>query len=41
MDYSQIIKGTVTYMIDQYRREAEGLKIMQQEDEAVYGEDGE
>ena len=28
-------------MIDQYRREAEGLKIMQQEDEAVYGEDGE
>ena len=28
-------------MIDQYTREAEGLKIMQQEDEAVYGEYGE
>ena len=41
MDYARIMKGTETYMIDQYTREVEDLKIMQQEDEAMFGEDGE
>jgi len=41
MDYARIMKGTVTYMIDQCMREVEDLRIMQQEDEAMLGEDGE
>ncbi|CUS11511.1 unnamed protein product [Tuber aestivum] len=41
MDYARIMKGTEAYMIDQYAREVEDLKIMQQEDEAMFGEDGE
>ena len=41
MEYARIMKGTETYMIDQYTREVEDLKIMQQESEVVYGEDGE
>ena len=41
MEYARIMKGTEIYMIDQYTREVENLKIIQQEDEAVYGEDGE
>ncbi|KAG0125949.1 hypothetical protein HOY82DRAFT_492159 [Tuber indicum] len=41
MDYARIMKGTETYMTDQYAREVEDLKVMQQEDEAMFGEDGE
>ena len=41
MEYARITKVTETYMIDQYTREVKDLKIMQQEDEAMYGEDGE
>ncbi|RPB00044.1 hypothetical protein L873DRAFT_1681819 [Choiromyces venosus 120613-1] len=41
MDYARIMKGTEAYMVDQYTREMEDLKIMQQEDEAMFGEDGE
>ncbi|PWW74811.1 hypothetical protein C7212DRAFT_358672 [Tuber magnatum] len=41
MDYARIMKGTEAYMIDQYAREVGDLKIMQQEDEAMFGEDGE
>ena len=35
------ILPTETYMIDQYMREVEDLKIMQQEDGTASGEDGE
>ena len=37
MEYARIMKGPGTYIIDQYRREVEDLKIMQQVDEPCMG----
>lgn len=40
MDYARVMKGSEDYMMEQFNREIEELKQIQQEDEVMYGEDG-
>lgn len=41
LDYARIMKGTDDYMVDRYDQEIEDLKHLEEEDETLYGEDGE